>query len=60
MNEDEEASMAQQLVSAVEKGFPNDKAMQIRQLALRAQQAPIAFTGVFLRALQAVCEDIRL
>lgn len=55
MSKDEEA-MAARLVAAAQKGFPDDAAMQLRQLSAHALQMPLGFTGVFLRAMAMLTE----
>lgn len=45
------AAMADQIVAAAEKGYPNDRAAQIKVVSRAATQAPVAFLGVFLLAL---------
>jgi len=53
---DDEQEMADQLVRACEEGFPGDRSRQIQQLSAHAAMAPIAYTGVFLRALNVLAE----
>jgi hypothetical protein len=53
-----EEEMAAQIVTAVETGFPGDRAMQIKQVALAARTMPISFTKVFLLALRTLSADL--
>jgi hypothetical protein len=47
-----EDEMADRLVAAAERGFPGNRTLQIQQIAAHLARAPLAFTGVALKALE--------
>lgn len=51
-----EEEMVLALVTAAEKGFPSDRQKQIQQISARASQAPMAYMGIFLKALEVLAD----